>query len=48
MLERATENADKPTAPATPAGTVVAARFARDPGEFATPRPATGTEGDQR
>jgi len=48
MLERATENADKPTAPATPAGTVVAARFARDPGEFATPRPATGTEGDPR
>ncbi len=47
MLERATENADTPSAPAA-AGTVVAARFARDPGEFATPRPATGTEGDQR
>ncbi len=47
MLERATENVDTPSAPAA-AGTVVAARFARDPGEFATPRPATGTEGDQR
>ncbi len=43
MLERATEGTELPPAPA---GTVVAARFARDPGEFATPRPATGTEGD--
>ena len=47
MLERATENTDTTTAPA-PAGTVVAARFARDPGEFATPRPVTGTGGDLR
>lgn len=46
MLERATEN--NATAVPAPAGEVVAARFARDPGEFATPRPATGTEGGQR
>jgi hypothetical protein len=39
MLERATENA-RPTQPPQP-GVVVAARFARDPGEFATRR-ATG------
>ncbi len=46
MLERATEG----NGPAVPpsAGTVVAARFARDPGEFATPRAATGTEGGDR
>jgi transposase len=49
MLDRATENNDT-TAPAAPAaaGTVVAARFARDPGEFAAGRPATGTEGGRR
>lgn len=47
MLERATENnTSDPPAPA-PAGNVVAARFARDPGHFAV-RPATGTEGGQR
>ena len=45
MLERATEGTEMPSAPA---GTVVTARFARDPGEFATPRPATGTEGAAR
>lgn len=39
MLERATENA-RPAQPPRP-GVVVAARFARDPGEFATRR-ATG------
>jgi hypothetical protein len=39
MLERATENA-RPVPPPQP-GVVVAARFARDPGEFATRR-ATG------
>jgi hypothetical protein len=39
MLERATENA-RPAQPPQP-GVVVAARFARDPGEFATGR-ATG------
>jgi hypothetical protein len=38
MLERATEHA-RPAQP--PPGVVVAARFARDPGEFAT-RHATG------
>jgi hypothetical protein len=47
MLERAIETT-RPEASPTPTGTVVAARFARDPGEFAA-RPATGTEGgDQR
>jgi hypothetical protein len=45
MLERATEAAEAPPAPA---GAVVAARFARDPNEFAVDRPATGTEGGQR
>ena len=45
MLERATEGAEKPPAPA---GAVVSARFARDPGEFAVDRPATGTEGGAR
>ena len=45
MLERATEAAEMPAAPT---GTVVAARFARDPGEFAVERPATGTEGEGR
>ena len=45
MLERATEAAEMP---APPTGTVVAARFARDPGEFAVERPATGTEGEGR
>jgi Mu transposase, C-terminal domain len=44
MLERATEGAETPPAPA---GTVVSARFARDPGEFAT-RPATSTESAAR
>lgn len=47
MLERATENNPSASPPA-PAGTVVTARFARDPDEFATPRSATGTEGGQR
>lgn len=46
MLERATENNAPPDAPAS-AGTVVAGRFARDPGEFATRR-ATGTESGDR
>jgi transposase len=46
MLERATENNDTAAVPAA-AGTVVAARFARDAGEFAS-RPATGTEGAER
>lgn len=45
MLERATEAAEAPPAPV---GAVVSARFARDPGEFAVDRPATGTEGGQR
>ena len=45
MLERATEGTEMPP---VPVGTVVTARFARDPGEFATPRPATGTEGGAR
>ena len=46
MLERATENNSSESPPA-PVGTVVTARFARDPGEFTT-RSATGTEGGQR
>lgn len=45
MLERATETTR--TAPPAPAGTVVAARFARPPGDFAT-RPAAGAEGGGR
>jgi len=45
MLERATEN---DTTPATPAPNVVTGRFARDPGAFATSRPATGTEDGAR
>jgi hypothetical protein len=40
MLERATENA-RPAPPPQP-GVVVAARFARDPGEFATRRAKGG------
>jgi hypothetical protein len=47
MLDRATENQPSDT-PARAAGTVIPARFARDPGHFAITRPATGTEGDQR
>jgi hypothetical protein len=48
MLDRATETTSTPAPPQTGTGTVVSARFARDPGEFATPRPATGTEGGDR
>lgn len=48
MLERATENNDPAVSTPAPAGEVVAARFARDPGEFAVERPATGTEGARR
>lgn len=44
MLERATETTRTET---PPAATVLTARFARDPGEFAT-RTATGTKGGQR
>lgn len=47
MLERATENNPASDAPAS-AGAVVAGRFAREPGEFATPRRSTGTEGGDR
>jgi hypothetical protein len=39
MLERATEGA---TTTPSPPGVVVAARFARDPGEFATRRARGG------
>ena len=46
MLERATEN--NPLDVPASAGTVVAGRFARDPGEFATPGRATGTDGGDR
>jgi transposase len=46
MLERATENNQPPVVPA-PAN-VVTGRFARDPGEFVTGRPATGTEDGAR
>ena len=48
MLERATENNDAAAPPAAATGTVVAARFARDPDHFAVERPATGTEGAPR
>ncbi len=49
MLERATENTatSMPAGPA-PAGEVITPRFARDPGEFAIERPATGTDGGPR
>ncbi|MEX2660082.1 MAG: IS21 family transposase [Acidimicrobiales bacterium] len=47
MLERATEHGGT-AAPLSPAGAVVAARFARDPDEFAVARPVTGTEGGAR
>jgi transposase len=47
MLERGTENgATTPAPPASP-GEVVTPRFARDPGEFAAGRPATGTDGSR-
>jgi transposase len=46
MLERATERNQPADTPAT--GTVLTARFARDPGDFAVGRPATGTEGSDR
>jgi hypothetical protein len=48
MLERGTENGATNPAPPAPAGEVLTPRFARDTGEFAAGRPATGTEGARR
>jgi hypothetical protein len=48
MLERATEHADTTTLSTARSGEIISARFARDPGDFAVERPATGTEGDAR
>ena len=48
MLERATEHHDTAAASPAPSGTVVAGRFARDPGEFATPPAAAGADGTAR
>jgi hypothetical protein len=48
MLERATEHAEATSRARTGDPKVITARFARDPGDFAVGRPATGTEGSDR